>query len=125
MEILFRGKRVDNGEWVYGYYIRYEHEGVIKHIIVTNFAQVYVNSYYVIPETVGQYTGHDDKNGKRTFRGDVLVFDGDRFVILWDEERGGFMLDYWQFDEQYDFSELWPTSEVIGNIHDNPELLDG
>ena len=133
MEILFRGKRIDTGEWVYGFYGHKPNGNEVEeHFIMEwcfNAASDSIYTYFrdvpVIPETVGQYTGHDDKNGRRIFRGDVLVLYGDRFVILWDEERGGFLLDYCQFDEQYDFSEFWPTSEVIGNIHDDPELLDG
>ena len=60
----------------------------------------------------------------KVFDGDVLVIDDDRFLIQWEEERGGFRIDYWQFDEQYDLSEFWPASEVIGNIHDNPEVKE-
>ena len=70
-----------------------------------------------------QDTGLKDKNGTRVFEGDVLVFNGDRFVIFRDEERGGFYMNYWQFDEQYDLNEFWPTSEIIDNIHVNPELM--
>ena len=78
----------------------------------------------MIPETVGQYTGLKDKNGKKIFDGDVLVIDDDRFLIQWEEERGGFRIDYWQIDEQYDLSEFWPASALIGNVHDNPELVE-
>ena len=50
MEILFRGKRIDNGEWVHGNFVLYEHMGEVKHIIVTDWAQVYTNSFYVEKE---------------------------------------------------------------------------
>ena len=131
-EILFRGKRIDTGEWVYGFYGHKPNgNGVEEHFIMEWFLHTTSDSIYtyfqdvpVIPETIGQYTGYKDMDGKRIFRGDVLVFDGDRFVVLWNEERGGFQIDYWQFDERYDFSELWPTSEVIGNVYDNPELME-
>ena len=59
-EILFRGKRTDTGEWVEGYYVK----GITKHGIVANFAS---SPRHVIPETVGQFTGLTDKNGKRIF----------------------------------------------------------
>jgi len=124
-EILFRGKRIDNGEWVYGFYAQ-ELQG--QHYILADEGDFYdgpmLTMVEVIPETVGQYTGHDDKNGVKVFDGDVLVIDDDRFLIQWEEERGGFRIDYWQFDEQYDLSEFWPASEVIGNIHDNPEVKE-
>lgn len=132
MDIVFRGKRVDNGRWVYGFYGHKPNGNEVEeHFIIEwelNRASDLIYTYFVdtpvIPETVGQYTGHDDKNGKKIFGGDVLVYNGDKFLIFWDKERAGFYLNYWQYDEQYDFSEFWPTSEIIGNIHDNPELME-
>lgn len=74
-EILFRGKRTDNGEWVHGQYAyllnaRTEDGEPIKHMIVdgTPFGQT------VDPSTVGQYTGLTDKNGKKIFEGDIVVW---------------------------------------------------
>lgn len=124
-EILFRGKRVDNGEWVYGMLCDGKIVYILSGVVEANEEYICIEVWNpVIPETVGQYTGLDDKNGQRIFEGDVLIFDGDRFVISWNDERCGFRMDYWMFDEQYDLSELWPTSEIIGNIHDNPELVE-
>ena len=134
-EILFRGKRVDNGEWVYGYYVRYEHMGNVKHIIVTDWAQVYVNSYYVIPETVGQDTGLKDKKGKKIFEGDILnlKYPRDRRYkvvakVINGQEISAMVL---KFDNNFTTEEfpLYKISaennlEVIGNIHDNPELME-
>ena len=121
-EILFRGKRVVDGEWVYGAYMVHDHDGPI--ILNQNLEDGTLQGYDVIPETLGQDTGLKDKKGKKVFDGDVLVIDDYRFLIQWEEERGGFRIDYWQFDEQYDLSEFWPASKVIGNIHDNPELVE-
>ena len=102
IEILFRGKRIDNGEWITDSetYIR-DGDGIW-------LSDENLNVVTVIPETVGQYTGLTDKNGVRIFEGDIVgcVSDGERAVISW--------LKYFNVDK-------W---EVIGNIHDNPELLE-
>ena len=120
-EILFRGKRVDNGEWVYGQYAyllnaRTEDGEPIKHMIVdgTPFGQT------VDPSTVGQYTGLTDKNSKKVFEGDILKWDSDEYgseyneICSWDYE----LLDM----RKNDWKE-W--CEVIDNIHDNPDLMEG
>lgn len=74
-EILFRGKRKNNGEWVYGFLIgRYDpfkKENVMKFAYIDNGTFFY-NAVEVIPETVGQYTGHNDVNGTKIFEGDIV-----------------------------------------------------
>lgn len=134
-EIKFRGKRIDNGEWVYGWYIQYEHMGVIKHYIVTNWAQIYVNSYEVDPETVGQYMGRQDQKGKEICKGDVIeypyVYTGRNLkftaYVDWSDELLCYCLrnmdGTWKSEAHaYDFEN---NSEVIGNRWDNPDLLEG
>ena len=129
-KIKFRGKRIDNGEWVYGYYVKYEHMGVIKHIIVTNWAQVYVNSFEVRHETIGQFTGLKDKNGKEIYEGDVLCYKDENYedgIIGWEVfyEDGSFMASLtdgkdtfggdFQLQEYAISDKLY--CEIIGNIH--------
>ncbi len=118
-EIRFRGKRVDNGEWVYGCLTRYsEAMAYITVDLIEN------EVHEVDMETVGQYTGLKDKNGVKIFEGDTLGGIGGVVVWINRETRYGISL----FGEVYDvyLEELEQEDlEVIGNIHDNPELLEG
>ncbi len=75
-----------------------------------------------------QHTGLKDKNGKEIYERDVLIRENDlenTCVVKWDNESCGFTLNYIYFDESYDMSEFWDDFEVIGNIYENSELLDG
>lgn len=135
-EIIFRGKRKDNGEWVYGAYYKQEHVygyEKIVHCIITS-KDVLSNDLGldyegVIPETVGQYIGLTDKNGEKIFEGDIVIADFDykkepMEVIYY---KCGFKLKSKHCKEVYDYSihDETPEIKVIGNIHDNPELLKG
>lgn len=125
-EILFRGKRTDNGEWVEGdlLQIRY-HSGHIEYQIMTQTLTAGV--YRVLPETVGQYTGLTDKNGKRIFEGDIIDYAAEIFVVEYIDAFATFDLR-----SPTNMAKLKPSLQecmsekfyaVIGNIHDNPELL--
>ncbi len=117
-EILFRGKRIDNGEWLEGYYGFDDN----KPLIAINKANG-INGYFVAAETVGQFTGLTDKNGKKIFEGDI-IFDPeikDNYIVEFDE--GGFCAGDMFLQAYISFDEF--SCEVIGNIHDNPELLEG
>lgn len=118
--ILFRGKNADNGEWVYGYYWANE---LGNHFIrVTEEDYNYVlEDYEILSETVGEYTGLTDKNGKKIFEGDIIRSNSERGYIEYYPNDCAFdVVDdhgfYWLISEMSNI-------EVIGNIHDNPELL--
>ena len=128
-EILFRGKRADNGQWVNGFYA---HELQGGHFISADEGAWYdgpmLTMVEIIPETVGQYTGLDDKNGVKIFEGDVVrylnsiesgngvvIFDACAFLFNWiDIDEIDSLLRYFQCSKEL---------EVIGNITDNPELM--
>ena len=125
-EILFRGK-TERGEWIEGFYIK----DVIETYIYDKYRNTRMQS--VIPETVGQYTGLTDKNGKKIFEGDIVKAQDDVFgspfcdgiigKIVYDE-CAFFIEPKNPVDSQRLFDEC-AVYEVIGNIHDNPELLKG
>lgn len=150
-EILFRGKRVDNGEWIEGLIWRLS-DGTLVIGTATDF-------FEVNPTTIGEYTGLTDKNGRKIFEGDIVkLFDIAAGKIV--QECGAFGIGCCQqIDYDYLASEIAPVTgcdntpmfcyndnfislwelywnyneensgisviEVIGNIHDNPELLKG
>ena len=146
-EILFRGKRTDNGTWIEGNYCIAEKldKSGVEYFIIEIEAEG--SQYYVIPETVGQYTGLTDKNGKRIFEGDIVKDAGSYISVI----KIGCCLPS-EFYEIFDFEIfnknnlkicavyaehvfgeykgehfLLPEKNstiVIGNIHDNPELLE-
>lgn len=136
-EYLFRGKRKDNGEWVegslvfvpdkkfmYGAYIMPELFVVER----TDYESMMQGGFYeVYPATVGQYTGLVDKHGKRIFEGDVCrTDDGQVGEVKFVLEHCAF-LGYTQNPPAYHCLESdgqMKATEVIGNIHDNPKLLE-
>lgn len=165
-EILFRGKRIDNGEWVEGFYSRVTNNWEQKNVhFITCFKDldngetVLTRQEIVIPETIGQYTGLTDKNGKKIFEGDIVQyltfddFDCQSIVKFGEYKQDGsggeyngrdcigfyvevdnFTCPEWCENEpdcfsdylkQQNIKEVAQECEVIGNIHDNPELLNG
>lgn len=82
-EILFRGKRPENGEWVYGYYV---HNGPVNYeteYIIPYYASAFYG-FQVYPNTVGQYTGLTDKNGNRIFENGYMIIDKQTYKVLFD-----------------------------------------
>ena len=132
-EILFRGKCADNGEWVEGSYYhqtKFYGDDWDEHYIISSCDELEDNMMWydeVIPETVGQYTGLTDKNGKKIFEGDIFLHDNETtYLVKWDCEYCGFYSeavgDYNNYDYLGNFYNH--LCEVIGNIHDIPELLE-
>jgi hypothetical protein len=121
-EILFRGKRPDNSEWVYGFF----HPGIDgngKRVFCISTDKDCPDTYIIIPETRCQYTGLDDKNGVKIFEGDVLSHYGDTILVSWNHKNACFDFNRINRDCLYKTAACG-ISEVIGNIHDNPELLE-
>ena len=128
-EILFRGKRIDNGEWVDGFLFEYAHGGTcIGHepLSANDYSEIYSSCYCVVdPATVGQYTGLVDKNGKKIFEGDVVHcvawMDQANCVVVF--ENGEFRLvperHYKAYTAGAGFHALRCfAKEITGNIHD-------
>lgn len=121
-EIKFRGKRLDNGEWVVGSYIEAENrDRSIAHQIVPYKAGLVVRE--VDPATVGQYTGLKDKNGRDIWEGDILLDESGVYAVVY-YSMGTFCVDFGEgFELQYFTDGIHEICEVVGNIHDDPELL--
>lgn len=131
-EILFRGKRVDNGEWVEGFYTAEEYNLNTHRIDYISRIQLIGKcvSLGVIPETVGQYTGLTDKNGERIFEGDIVECwsEGVKARGTVQQRIDGLWIIYPAWQKRIMWG-LCPNNdgntrvEIVGNIHDNPELL--
>lgn len=127
-EILFRGKRKDNGKWAYGYlYIR--NDGQYEISFYSKYFDSERFTYDVIPETVGQYTGLTDKNGKKIFEGDILrraYYPYEDVAIEWFD--GSFRFREVNKPKDYGYScvccvqNAVSNLKIIGNIYDHPEL---
>ncbi len=143
-EILFRGQTRRYGEkvrlngekiksnWVYG--------GIFPQNKGGDFAIIYqqeptIKKYPVYADTVGQYTGFKDKDGAKIFEGDIVEFDGTDghngfYEVFWDSDNGKFAIaqngnrNYVDDFELFERNEYFKWFMVIGNIFDNPELLE-
>nr|WP_316624579.1 YopX family protein [uncultured Ruminococcus sp.] len=125
-EILFRGKRKTNGEWIYGDYFRSKICNTELGIRVVHSITFFQNgeeySYTIDPDTIGQYTGLTDKNGKKIFEGDIVKHLSDNMVYLIEYDNRFGMYVSKQKNSSYSGC---IRCEIIGNIYDNPELLEG
>ena len=136
-EILFRGKRKDNGEWVEGGFFEWLKQPYIVADITDSYAKT---NYEVISETIGQFTGLTDKNGKKVFEGDIVhckyanapnnehiqkvVFYEGKFMAEF--LNGGCYAELYYGERHFNFDKsVYMTEfEVIGNIHDNPRAAE-
>ena len=133
-EIKFRGKNKETGEWAYGYYTKLV-EGIRKFDAIISDIDGELTRFYIHhPETIGQYTGLKDKNGKEIYEGDILKTYVETGIdsywktckVVWNKMGGAFILKARTNDEKswYSLSKI-PAGEleIIGNIYENPELL--
>ena len=168
-DIIFRGKRSNDGKWIYGSYV-YQYGANMIYLPDGTDQECGFDYYHIVPETVGQYTGLTDKNGKKIFEGDILkgkhnwrswnyssdnteeeffaqkirgaygkhkseeyaLFDEDRYfyyrnyAVEYYAKNGGYRVrnggQFHSLTQSYIYNR---DLEVIGNIHDNPELLKG
>lgn len=148
-EILFRGKRTHCESWVEGFYVHvpYGRNGKNEHLIQTIKKDGRIDTLYEVdPETIGQFTGLLDKNGKRIFEGDVVKYtfdmpdnpnateNGKKVIIgrvFFSDWRASFSVTAGRNcsrnlnNDLFKYVRNGNRVEVIGNIHDNPELLKG
>lgn len=125
-DIKFRGKRIDNGEWVYGSLLN-DFGGdtwIINTLQEIKDATIKNVWHKVAPETVGQYTGLRDKNEKEIYEGDITKDpDGNAFEVIWNKGAASFELQnktsHFLFVQRY-----IDMFEVIGNTYENPDLLE-
>lgn len=130
---LYRGKKATTGEWIEGGYIPLDVDNGYTYIVLPYHSAsslspldlIRLNSTLVIPETVGQCTGQPDKNGIKIFKGDIIkAFSRYDTQHIYDitYNNGTFWFGYWSWIE---FLDRFQNPEIIGNIYDNPELLEG
>lgn len=128
-EILFKAKRIDNGEWVEGYYRRIPCMRLLEHYIMPQNPKNRMEQYAINLDTLCQYTGLTDKNGVKIWENDILKANlDDDFAedttyewVKWYES--GFYT--YEDNSLVSILDIWDTEnfEVCGNVFDNPELL--
>ena len=131
-EILFKAKRADNGEWVTGYYIKSIVDGSVFGYIRES---IFGTDIKIMLNTLCQYTGLKDKNGKMIWENDVVKIEEHEdtvnglYKVIYCENAHCYALErsadfHYNFFTFSDLNGFETSSEVIGNIFDNPELLE-
>ena len=122
-EILFRGKRLENGEWIYGYYAYIGPASCKLDYIIPEYASA-LYTIEIIQKTAGRYTGMVDKNKTRIFEGDIVrsTETGELGIVQWYEEHAAFLV-WCPSPNQVGFLyECASIVEIVGNIHDNRDI---
>ena len=137
-KIEFRGKRTDSGKWIYGYLIQTGHENIEKsngqYVKTIKYYQIQEENYhsqFVDENTIGQFTGLKDKNGKEIYEGDIVewtTLSGNKYCFS--VEYNNKYAQFVSVNTRDISMECEPLGDyeniiVIGNIYDNPELLEG
>lgn len=134
-EILFRAKPIDNGEWLEGYFVKgkwyldEKERFAILPLDLSFYPHCEISEWIEIdPETLCQFTGLTDKNGKRIWENDIVKHEISDTVgtVKWCEENYvGWCVDDVYVDQQQFTDEMWSECEVIGNVFEHSELLEG
>lgn len=132
----FRGKRIDNGEWIYGSLVVETYPDFCNYFIRTKDEEDWTSRYKDVPvdkNTLGQFTGLYDKNNKEIYEGDIIIGDipelvsSQNLIGIVEYEGSAFIIEFpnrasWQIQKVGFCSFI--NYKVIGNIYDNPELLE-
>lgn len=126
-EILFKAKRIDNGEWVEGCYVTSDGKSFICMDIVEHYCVIALRWFEIDPETICQFTGLCDKNGNKIWENDIIQYDTVAAVAKFGEYGNGGLGFYVDFPEETnyrkDFSYWSKKVVVIGNAVDDRNLL--
>jgi uncharacterized phage protein (TIGR01671 family) len=129
-EIKFRGKRKDNGEWIYGSFVRLDYHNSVDYVEAHQIVLENGHSFEVDPETIGEFSGLKDKNGVEIFEGDVVSIpttndQGEMLQkreivsVFWHDKEMRFAVSYYGIS----LCGFRDDIEVIGNIFENKDLL--